>query len=389
MSAPLEGQVVDGEKRRYRFNGTTYDVDLRYKLVRKVGAGAFGVVCEALDVASGERVAVKKISNTFEDVQQCKATLREIRLMRHFQHENIMQLRDIMLPEGSSWTDLYLVIDLMDADLHYIIHSGQPLSDGHIQFFTYQLLRGVKAIHSAGAIHRDLKPSNILVSKSCDLKITDFGQSRAVAPSDDPDRMQLTEYICTRWYRAPELLCQNSHYGPSVDMWSVGCILAECLGRTVLFPGKEPMMQLRLIVELIGTPHAADLETIQNPMAIEFLRTLSTPPRAPKPLLPGASPAALALLAQLLQFDPRKRLSAAVALAHPYLSVLHELNSEPDASAVVESFEDLEAAGIDAIDLRSLVWAEMAHFHPEVGPVPPSFTESPARVMDLAMAVQS
>ena len=139
-------------KMQYKVKGTTFEVDDRYEVKKKIGQGAYGLICAATDRANGETVAVKKIANAFEDTIDCKRTLREIRLLQHFNHENVLNLRDIMLPPPGpleGWNDIYLALELMDTDLHYIIHSKQALTDDHIQYFIYQILRGLKAIHSA------------------------------------------------------------------------------------------------------------------------------------------------------------------------------------------------------------------------------------------------
>ncbi|KFU83409.1 Mitogen-activated protein kinase 7, partial [Chaetura pelagica] len=128
------------------------------------------------------------------------------------------------------------VLDLMESDLHQIIHSGQPLTLEHVRYFLYQLLRGLKYIHSANVLHRDLKPSNLLVNENCELKIGDFGMARGVGPPDPhQSKPFLTEYVATRWYRAPELLLSLHRYSRAIDIWSVGCIFAEMLGRRQLF----------------------------------------------------------------------------------------------------------------------------------------------------------
>ena len=224
MAAGLTG------KETYKLrSGITFEVDApRYEVLKKLGQGAYGCLADAIDKRTGERVAIKKVANAFVDEQACKLALREVRLLRHFQHENVLCLLDIMTPPlNGPWNDLYIVLERCDADLHFVIHSGQTLSSAHIQWFMYQLLRGVKAIHSAKALHRDLKPSNLLVNKNCELKICDFGLARGVdesrsplrrrggAPGDEPpadaddvadnspSHAPLTEYVVTRWYRAP------------------------------------------------------------------------------------------------------------------------------------------------------------------------------------------
>ena len=136
----------------------------------------------------------------------------------------------------------------MDVDLHKIIQSPQPLSERHIQFFIYQILSGLKYIHSAGLLHRDIKPSNILLNEDCQLRICDFGLARPIPrKSTEEHKAQgsksrfMTEYVVTRWYRSPELLLQEKYYTTAIDVWSAGCILAEMLGRKPLFPGQDCM----------------------------------------------------------------------------------------------------------------------------------------------------
>jgi len=135
--------------------------------------------------------------------------------------------------------DIYVVSDLMETDLAAIIKSKQALTDDHIQFFLYQILRGLKYMHSAGVLHRDLKPRNLLVNTNCDLKICDFGLARADIPLLNSHSVVFTDYIMTRWYRAPEVLLSWKKYTKAIDVWSVGCILAEMMMRKPLFPGQE------------------------------------------------------------------------------------------------------------------------------------------------------
>ena len=237
------------------------------------------VVCSARDTKTDARVAIKKISNAFENAVDAKRTLREIKLLRHLKHENVIRIADVVAPQGggfralssnpgnavgkststfhnasaapTTFNDVYVMYELMDTDLHQIIRSNQPLSDDHCQYFVYQLLRGLKYIHSANVLHRDLKPSNLLLNANCDLKICDFGLARvnsgknasSVGDAHDMSDGQqpttnvsnfMTEYVVTRWYRAPELLLSCAEYTSAIDVWSVGCIFAELLGRFVL-----------------------------------------------------------------------------------------------------------------------------------------------------------
>eukprot|EP00061_Rhincodon_typus_P001087 g13678.t1 len=142
----------------------------------------------------------------------------------------------------------------MESDLHQIIHSSQPLSLEHARYFLYQLLRGLKYVHSANVVHRDLKPSNLLVNENCELKIGDFGMARGLGTGPGQPEPFLTEYVATRWYRAPELMLSLDGYSSAIDLWSAGCILAEMLGRRQIFPGKNYLDQLQLILTVLGTP---------------------------------------------------------------------------------------------------------------------------------------
>ncbi|CAN0144495.1 unnamed protein product, partial [Phaeothamnion confervicola] len=176
-----------------------------------------------------------QVTDVFRDIGDAKRVLRELKLLRHFTlHENIVSILDIMLhPQDTlDFRDLYIVTNLMESDLDRIIASSQALTDQHHQYFLYQMLRGLKYIHSANVLHRDMKPSNLLVNANCDLAICDFGLARGV---DLEFEDELTEYVVTRWYRAPELLVDSPHYGKTVDIWSVGCIFAEMLSRRPFF----------------------------------------------------------------------------------------------------------------------------------------------------------
>jgi len=156
----------------------SFEIDTRYTNLKVIGSGSYGLVCSADDEVSGQQVAIKKVANVFEDLVDAKRILREIRLLRHLSgHANITAIRDVMTsPVGrSNFKDLYIVTDLFECDLDRIITSDQPLTDSHHQYFLYQILRGLKYIHSANILHRDLKPSNLLVKSNCDLAICDFG----------------------------------------------------------------------------------------------------------------------------------------------------------------------------------------------------------------------
>lgn len=200
----------------------------------------------------------------------------------------------------------------------------QRLSNDHICYFLYQILRGLKYIHSANVLHRDLKPSNLLLNTTCDLKICDFGLARVADPEHDHTGF-LTEYVATRWYRAPEIMLNSKGYTKSIDIWSVGCILAEMLSNRPIFPGKHYLDQLNHILGVLGSPSQEDLDCIVNEKARSYLQSLPFKPKVPwNRLFPQADPKALDLLGKMLTFNPYSRISVEEALAHPYLEQYYD-----------------------------------------------------------------
>ena len=378
----------------------SFEVDARYQLKSVVGKGAYGLVCAAEDTmataapsgAAPEAtpsptqgmVAVKKIIDPFHDRTDSKRLLREIRLLRTLQHPNVLHLIDMSPPPSLSpdnWKDVYLVTRLFDTNLHRVIYSGQPLTDAHVQYILWQLFRALRYLHAAGVVHRDLKPTNVLLNRDCELALADFGLARHITQgstrrssdvgTSGDRRGQLTKYVVTRWYRAPELLVQNHRYDSAVDMWSIGCILAELLGAKALFPGKDSLHQLRLIVERLGTPQKDELALIENAQAVQYIHGLNKGAAAAaaagtgvKELFPDAPPACVDLLEQLLQFSPGKRPTASQALRHPYLKAYHEAPEEdlpiPDVDMAFEGHNPSRES------LRQMVWGEVCHYHPSL-----------------------
>ncbi|KAE8753178.1 p38 map kinase [Frankliniella occidentalis] len=233
---------------KVEINRTEWEVPERYQMLTPVGSGAYGQVCSAVDSVLGCKVAIKKLARPFQSAVHAKRTYRELRMLKHMNHENVIGLLDVFHPSTTltDFNQVYLVTHLMGADLNNIVRT-QKLTDEHVQFLVYQILRGLKYIHSAGIIHRDLKPSNIAVNEDCELKILDFGLAR-------PTENEMTGYVATRWYRAPEIMLNWMRYNQTVDIWSVGCIMAELLTGRTLFPGTDHIHQLNLIMEILGTP---------------------------------------------------------------------------------------------------------------------------------------
>lgn len=229
-------------------------------------------------------MAIKKITSAFAQATSAKRTLRELRLLKHFQgHRNIAAVLTVERPPAiESFTDLYVVLEWMESDLHRIIHSPQPLTEEHVRYFLFQLLNGLAYIHSANVLHRDIKPSNLLINGDCLLKICDFGMARPMASTPQQHSSFMTAYVATRWYRAPEVMLSFHRYTRAIDVWSVGCILAEMLGRRFLFPGKNFLNQIELILRLLGTPSEEVQQRVGGELANRYLRSL--PRTEPIPL---------------------------------------------------------------------------------------------------------
>lgn len=340
---------------RVELNKTVWIIPERYQNLTPIGTGAYGSVCAAedTDAEDGEKVAIKKLSRPFQSPIHAKRTYRELKLLRHMRHENVIDLTDVFTPEQSkeSISEVYFVSSLMGADLSNILKI-QRLTDDHVQFLVYQILRGLKYIHSAGVIHRDLKPGNIAVNEDCELKILDFGLARQ---TDD----EMTGYVATRWYRAPEIMLNWMHYSQNVDVWSVGCIMAELLTGKTLFPGTDHIDQLTRIMGVCGTPSEELLRKIQSDEARSYIRSLPSMEKKDfNRVFHGASANAIDLLGHMLQLDPDRRYDASQCLAHPFLANYHDPEDEPEAPPLHFNYDmDLSING-----WKELIFEEIQDF---------------------------
>jgi mitogen-activated protein kinase 1/3 len=359
----------------------TFTVDQRYSLIRTVGSGAYGVVISAKDAVTDVDVAIKMVPKAFSDEIDAKRILREIKLLKHFRHENIVRIVDMMppsVPYLEDFSNVYIVADLMETDLHRIIYSKQKLSIDHVQYFIYQVLRGLKYIHSCKVLHRDLKPSNLLVNSNCDLKICDFGLARGI---HDPEEgrggtMMLTEYVVTRWYRAPEIMLACHEYSYPIDVWSVGCIFAELILRKPFFPGDDYIDQLTIIARKLGKLPDSDLDFVTSDKAKRFMRKLpSTTPVSLSEQFPGTSPEPLDAMHKMMDIHPRRRSTVEQALKHTFFEPLHNPEDEPVSSRPFDfSFEKEK---LRRIRLQELIWEEVGDFRPSSLPVAPRRNADP------------
>lgn len=261
------------------------------------------------------------------------------------------------------FNEIYLVQEFMPYDLHKVMRSHR-LTNEHIQCIVYQLLRGLKYIHSANVIHRDLKPANILVNNECRVKICDFGLARVIS-DEGVSPSSLTEYVATRWYRAPEVMLMPSRYTRAMDLWSLGCILGEMYLRFPLFPGKNYRSQLLLMFKLLGTPTPDAIEfllkrakryiaLLPQYLAINFYDFFNYHPKRFAHFgIEYVDPSGLDLLELLLVLDPSARITANEALKHDFVKSFHQLHDEPVSHEILEP-DTIDLANADEFSLADL-----------------------------------
>ncbi len=320
---------------------------------------------------TGEKVAIKHIDRVFADKADTVRIIRELRFLRLLKHPNIIGVVDVLLPQQrTSFDDIYIVFELLDTDLAHMIRSKTKYDETHRQWLIYQLLAGLKHIHGANVFHRDLKPGNVLLNADCDLKICDFGLARCNFP-DQKHAVFWTDYVATRWYRAPELICSYyTKYTTAIDIWSVGCIFAELMRRKPLFPGHNVYHQLDLITDLLGKPTDEEIDKVRSDKARDYLKSLQyKPPRDLTPLFPGVDPLAIDLLGRMLTFDPDKRITGQEALQHAYFAKFRgmAMPSEVPPTMMAEEFAwETQDRSLSVARLREILFTEIEAYHPEL-----------------------
>lgn len=303
----------------------------KYEIQTQLGKGAYGIVWRAVDRRTKQVVAVKKIFDAFQNSTDAQRTFREVMFLQSLKHDNIIKLLNVHRADNDK--DIYLVFEFMETDLHAVIRA-RILEDIHKQYIIYQLLKTLKYLHSAELLHRDMKPSNLLLNSDCLMKVADFGLARSILmlEREQVSKPVLTDYIATRWYRAPEILLGSTKYTKGVDMWSVGCILGELILEKPIFPGNSTMNQLERIIAVVGKPSPADIAATNSQFAETMLESLGRiVPKSFQELCPKASPEAIDLMVNLMKFNPNERMSAEQALNHPYVTSFHNPKDEPCA----------------------------------------------------------
>uniref|UniRef100_A0A673MG10 Stress-activated protein kinase JNK n=1 Tax=Sinocyclocheilus rhinocerous TaxID=307959 RepID=A0A673MG10_9TELE len=334
--------TTEGEGQFYsvQVGDSTFTVLRRFQQLRAIGSGAQGIVCSALDTVLGIQVAVKKLSRPFQNQTHAKRAYRELVLLKCVNHKNIIRLLNVFTPQKSleEFQDLYLVMELMDASLCQVIHMD--LDHERMSYLLYQILCGIRHLHSAGIIHRDLKPSNIVVKSDCTLKILDFGLARTACTN-----FMMTPYVVTRYYRAPEVILGMKYKENDIDQWNK-------------------------VIEILGTPSLEFMNRLMETVRNYVLNKPQFPGVSFNELFPDwAFPSetehdqiktsqARDLLSKMLVIDPESRISVQEALNHPYIRVWYD-PAEADAPPPQISDKQLEEREHSIEQWKELIYKEV------------------------------
>ncbi|KAI8381595.1 kinase-like domain-containing protein [Radiomyces spectabilis] len=383
---PMSGLKITGDadpmkviKVAAKDGKTGQDLQLHYSNYKVAGNGSFGVVYQAKLLRTGEDVAIKKV------LQDKRFKNRELQIMRSVSHPNIVSLKAFFYSQGDTKKDevyLNLVLEYIPetvyrATRHYA-KAKQHMPMLYVKLYTYQLLRSLAYIHSLGICHRDIKPQNLLLDPTTGvLKLCDFGSAKVLV-AGEPN----VSYICSRYYRAPELIFGATDYTVSIDIWSTGCVMAELMLCQPLFPGESGIDQLVEIIKVLGTPSKEQLLAM-NPNYTEHRFPQIKPHPLHKLFKSRTPPEAIEFISQLLEYAPGKRLSAIYAMAHPFFDELrdpatrmaenkplpklfdfteHELSIKPELKYKLvppHCFEELLSRGIDIHNFRPMSAAEI------------------------------
>lgn len=414
------------------------ELGTRYWVEDKKGAGSYGSVFTARDSESGDLVALKCVTDIFRSSEDAKRALREASILRQCKHPNIVKCRAVLPPPAADFSHLWIVLDHADWDLDQVLRMRmRKWTETHVEHLLHQILCGLAYLHEHGVVHRDLKPSNILVTRDCHVNITDFGLARQIQEPCElaqvdmsggarrgPPRQgdaggrlarTLTVRVVTRYYRAPELLLGSHEYNSAIDIWSVGCILAEMLhslapaasqpGERVLFPGdsdrevrssrlrselQNPRSMLRLQFDALGFPNRDEVASLTSDWEMQRALDQCNPISAEQVVeahaedgsleirlqdrYPHAAASAVQLLARMLTYAPERRLHAAQCVCpegqHTFAKML------PSATKALQSGGDqktqmnfpFEDRRQDRDSLRGLILEETAHYSDQWAP---------------------
>lgn len=368
-------QLVSAARGRkvYRVRGQSFDIEDTYTVTSVVGHGAYGVVCAALDDRTFQDVAIKRVSRVFEDLVDGRRIWREIlilRLLKEKDCRNILNLIRVLPPKDpiTEFRDLYMVTDLYDLDLFSIIRQRKGMSLDVLRRVAVRVLRCLADMHSMGIIHRDIKPSNILLRDDGNLEnaiVCDFGLARAGLLSlKEP--LDLTDYVVTRWYRPPELLLMCSYSFP-IDIWAVGCVIAEYVMQRPLFAGRDYIHQLQLVLSSVPVTGSGFIEASSS-SCLAHMNDVAKKYQNARPLgqlLAELPKDGLDLVTRMLAFEPDKRLTAREALKHTFFDSVGGADCEQYPSPPDFDLSFDMHAEISEYQLRRAIWDEVEYYRRE------------------------
>ncbi|KFO33786.1 serine/threonine-protein kinase MAK isoform X4 [Fukomys damarensis] len=351
----------------------------RYTTMRQLGDGTYGSVLMGKSNESGELVAIKRMKRKFYSWDECM-NLREVKSLKKLNHVNVIKLKEVIRENNH----LYFIFEYMKENLYQLMkHRNKLFPESVIRNIMCQILQGLAFIHKHGFFHRDMKPENLLCMGPELVKIADFGLARELR-SQPP----YTDYVSTRWYRAPEVLLRSSVYSSPIDVWAVGSIMAELYTLRPLFPGTSEVDEIFKICQVLGTPKKSDWpEGYQLASSMNF-RFPQCVPINLKTLVPNASNEAIHLMAEMLNWDPKKRPTASQALKHPYFQVgqvlgpsSHHLESKQTFNKQLQSLESKpSSAELEPKTLPDVM-------DQIVGPAQPSHGHQPLQSIQLVQSV--
>lgn len=311
--------MVESNSKTYSFGNDTYS----YK--ETLGKGTYGTVVKAICNKSKKEIAIKKIKLDVETEGIPATTLREISILKHYSHPNIVKLLHLNMSEKK----ILLCLEFVNYDLKKFWdkeYSSKDVEIDKVKTVMYQILKGIDFLHSKKILHRDLKPQNILIDTNLNVKVADFGLSRTYSI---PIK-QYTREVLTLWYRSPELILGTEYYSTGIDMWSIGCIFGELFLKKPMFIGDAEINQLFKIFEVLGLPNDENLPGYKTfphystsfpvyekgiGLAQKFAKTCATPE-------------ALDLLGLMLLYNPAKRITCKEALKHPFFQGVYDPSSQ-------------------------------------------------------------
>ncbi|XP_015788644.1 serine/threonine-protein kinase ICK-like [Tetranychus urticae] len=300
----------------------------RYVMLSQLGDGTYGTVLLAQRLDTGEKVAIKKMKKRYYSWEECM-NLREVKSLQKLSHPNLVKLREVIREDNI----LYFVFEYMKENLYQLIKDREkPFAEPVIRNIMYQILEGLNFMHKHGFFHRDIKPENLLCNGPELIKIADFGLAREIR-----SRPPYTDYVSTRWYRAPEVLLRSTNYSSPIDIWAVGCIMAELYSLQPLFPGRSEIDQIFRICSVLGTPDKRDwMEGYQLASTMNFKFPLMSPISL-ESAIPNASSGAIDLLVDMLKWNSSKRPTVSHSLRYSYFQVNQKLGVQQITSSSVRS----------------------------------------------------